>query len=179
MHTSRQTVVTSVLALIAGINKSSTPAAKATIAGVQYTSAQLTTALQVVVTLFTDVDAAEAAYKAALAAETAQAPPILALVQATKAYVRATVGNQQDVLVDYGMVPRKIPAPLTVAEKAAAVVKRDATRKARNTMGSKQKKAVTGATTPAVTPTVATPVNPPVATPVPGLVPSTATLTGK
>ena len=155
MHTSRQTVITSVLALIAGINKNSTPAAKATIAGVQYTSAQLTTALQVVVTLYEGVDAAEAAYKAKLAAEMAQAPPILALVQATKAYVRATVGNQPDVLVDYGMLPRKPRTPLTVAEKAAAVVKRNATREARHTMGKKQKKAITGATTPA-TPTVTT-----------------------
>jgi hypothetical protein len=167
-------VVTSVLALIAGIKKNYTPAAKATVAGVQYTSAQLTTALQVLVTLYAGVDAAEAAYKAKLAAETAQAPPILALVQATEAYVRATVGNQPDVLVDYGMVPRKPRTPLTLAEKAAALVKRAATRKARNTMGSKQKKAITGATTPAATPTVATSLPPGVL-----VAPSTATLTGK
>jgi dihydropteroate synthase len=174
MHTTKAELLTEVSALIAGINKNYAPGTKVPIAGVQYTASQLTSALQALITLLMDVDTAEAAYKAKLAAETAQAPSIIALVQATKGYVRATVGNQQDVLVDYGMVPRKIPAPLTAAEKAAVALKRAATRKARNTMGSKQKKAVTGATTPAVTPTFATPVPSGVV-----LVPQIAALTGK
>ena len=155
MRTPKNILIIQVTALIAGINKNYAAGTKVTIAGVQYTAAQLTSALQALVTLLTDVTTAEAVYKAKLAAETAQAPPILALVQATKAYVRATVGNQPDVLVDYGMLPRKPRTPLTVAEKAAAVVKRNATREARHTMGKKQKKAITGATTPA-TPTVTT-----------------------
>jgi hypothetical protein len=155
LHTSKTALIAEVTALIAGINKNFSAGTKVTIAGVQYTAAQLISALQALITLLTDVDTAEAAYKAKLAVETAQAAPILALVQATKGYVRATVGNQSDVLIDYGMAPRKIPAPLTAAEKAAVALKREATRKARNTMGSQQKKLVTGATVPAATPTAA------------------------
>jgi hypothetical protein len=48
------------------------------------------------------------------------------------------------VLADFGLRPKKAPTPLTVEEKAAAAAKRKATRVARNTMGSQQKKAVTG-----------------------------------
>jgi hypothetical protein len=155
LHTSKIIFISEVLALIAGINKTYAAGTKVTIAGVQYTAAQLTSALQALVTLMTDVQTAEAAYKAKLAVEAAQAPPMLALVQATKGYVRATVGDANDVLSDFGMVPRKTPAPLTAAEKAAASLKRAATRKARNTMGSQQKKLITGATVPAVTPTAA------------------------
>jgi len=147
--------MTEVSALIAGINQNFATGTKVPIAGVTYTTAQLTSALQALVTLLTDVSTAEAAYKAKLALEASQAPAVVALVQATKAYVRATVGDQSDVLVDYGMLPRKIPAPLTVAEKAAASLKRAATRKARNTMGSQQKKLVTGTVAPAATPTAA------------------------
>ncbi len=48
------------------------------------------------------------------------------------------------VLNDFGMTAPKAPGPKTVDAKATAAVKRSATRVARHTMGSVQKKGVTG-----------------------------------
>ena len=59
------------------------------------------------------------------------------------AFVKASFGNAPDVLVDFGLSPRKATTPLTAEQKAVASAKRKATRAARHVMGSKQRKAVT------------------------------------
>jgi hypothetical protein len=59
-------------------------------------------------------------------------------------------GASSSKLADFGFAPSK-RTPLTPAKKAAAAVKRAATRKARGTMGKKQKLAITG-TVPATEP---------------------------
>ena len=81
----------------------------------------------------------EASYKAKLATADAQAGALLTLLAASEAFVRATVGSSPDPLHDFGLMPRKVPAPRTAAQKAAAAVKGRATRAARHTMGSVQK----------------------------------------
>jgi hypothetical protein len=66
--------------------------------------------------------------------------------------------NAHALLNDFGMTMPKTPGPKTVEAKALAVAKRAATRKARHTMGSVQKKAVTGnVVAVTVTPVVAGP----------------------
>jgi hypothetical protein len=66
------------------------------------------------------------------------------------------------VLADFGIHP-KTRAPLTVEAKAAAAAKREATRTARGTKGSVQKKGIKGAVIGVtVTPITAAP---PIATP--------------
>ena len=61
------------------------------------------------------------------------------------------------MLADFGINP-KARAPLTVEAKAAAAAKRAATRAARHTMGSQQKKAIKGDVTGVlVTPITSTP----------------------
>ena len=157
MRTKKTVIITQILAMVAGISKHFATTAQVTIAGANYTPAALTTALMALATLLTDVTTAEASYKAKLATADAQAGALLTLLAASEAFVRATVGSSPDPLHDFGLMPRKVPAPRTAAQKAAAAVKGRATRAARHTMGSVQKKSVTGAA-PAATSTTVVPV---------------------
>jgi hypothetical protein len=116
--------------------------------------------------LSTYVDAHQAtatrrqAWKAAVGEqETAltNARPVRAQI---KTFLQGRLGKTSPDLTRYGFEPAKVPTR-TVAKKATAIAKNMATRKARNTMGSKQKKEVTGASTttaPAAPPAAPTPV---------------------
>jgi hypothetical protein len=57
--------------------------------------------------------------------------------------VKAAHGTSPEALAAFGLHP-KARVPLTVEAQAAAIAKRAATRAARHTMGSRQKKAVKG-----------------------------------
>jgi hypothetical protein len=129
--------------LIAGTAKHLSNTAPAAFLGGSFTADQITSKLQTLVDLRTDVDAAKAAAKAKIAAEVTQRPPLRAFMSALTSYVKVTFGTSPDVLADFGINP-KARVPPTVEEKAAAVAKRAATRAARHTMGSQQKKEVTG-----------------------------------
>jgi hypothetical protein len=135
----KATVVASAQQLIAGVTKHLTSGTQVTFAGGSYTPAQITSKLQQIVTLRTDVDAARATSKAKLAAEKADMAPLRTFMFALVAYVKAVYGTQPEVLTDFGLQV-KTRAPLTVEAKAAAAAKRKATRTARGTMGSNQKK---------------------------------------
>jgi hypothetical protein len=161
-NTGKATVVALAQQLIAGTAKHLASVTTVTLAGGSYTPAQITTKLQEVVSLRADVDAAKATTQAKLAAETADMPALRTLMGALVTYVKAAYGNAPDVLADFGVHP-KVRSPLTVAAKTAAAAKRKATRTARGTMGSKQKKEVKGAVIGVtVTPITA---GPPIATP--------------
>jgi hypothetical protein len=97
------------------------------------------------------VDDAKAAAKAKIADELAQASPLRSHMAAFVAFVKVAFGKSPDVLADFGLKPRKMKTPLTIEQKAAAAAKRKATRAARHTMGTSQKKKVKGTTI--VTPT--------------------------
>jgi hypothetical protein len=158
----KATVVTLAQQLIAGTAKHLASATTVMLAGGSYTPAQITTKLQQVVSLRTDVDTAKATTKAKLAAEKANMPALHTLMGALVTYVKASYGNAPDVLADFGIHP-KTRAPLTVEAKAAAAAKREATRTARGTKGSVQKKGIKGAVIGVtVTPITAAP---PIATP--------------
>jgi hypothetical protein len=107
------------------------------------TPADITSKLNQIVTLRTDVDAARVAARDKVAAERAAMPALRTLMDAYVTYVKATVFGATD-LADFGLTPKKAPAPLTADAKAAAVAKRASTRAARGTKGSKQKKVVKG-----------------------------------
>jgi hypothetical protein len=68
-----------------------------------------------------------------------------------------------DTLADFGLKPRKQPAPRTPEQKAAAVAKAKATRAARHTMGTKQKAQVKGTVPQAVPATPPAPATAPTA----------------
>ena len=129
---------------VAGIGKHLAGVAQVTFASAAHTPADLTKAFQALVDLRAAVVAAQAAVKAKLGAESAQSPAILVLLAGFEAYLKLTYSEQPDVLIDFGLMPKKARAPLTTEQKAVANAKRAATRKARGTAGSQQKKAVKG-----------------------------------
>ena len=152
--------------LVAGTQKHLTGVTQVPLLGSSFTPAEITTKLQSLVTLRSDVDTAKAATKAKLAAESAVMPSLLTLMSAFVTYLKAAYGGSPDVLADFGIIP-KARAPLTVEAKAAAAAKRTATRAARHTMGKQQKKPIKGdikgiLVTPltAAAPTVAAPAVP-------------------
>lgn len=49
------------------------------------------------------------------------------VIQAYQSYLESLLGNAPSTLADYGLAPRKVRAPLTVEQKAAAIAKRAAT----------------------------------------------------
>ncbi len=155
------TVVALAEQLIAGTSKHFANTTQVMFAGGSFTSAQVSEKLQALVKLRNDVDAVKASTKAKLAVEKTDAPALRTFMGAYVTFVKATFGNAPDVLADFGLHP-KARAQLTVEAKTAAAAKRKATRAARHTMGSVQKRGVKGA----VTGIVVTPVTgtPPVAT---------------
>ena len=75
-----------------------------------------------------------------VAAEKAAMPALRTLMDAYVTYVKATVFGATD-LADFGLTPKKAPAPLSAeARRRRAVAKRASTRAARGTKGSKQKR---------------------------------------
>lgn len=158
---SKAQVVARAEALIAGVNKHLSSVPAMTLVGQSLTPAQLVQRLQALVDLRTAVLAAQASAKARVSEETAQSPPLHVLMSACTAYVRASYLNMPDVLADFGLQTRT-RVPLTVEAKTVAVAKRAATRAARHTMGSQQRKGIKGDVTGVtVTPIVATPPAPP------------------
>ena len=132
--------------------------------GTTRTVAAVVQVLQTLAALRAAVLAAQATAKTKVADENDQAPALLAIVDDYVAFIRAKFGQQPDVLVDFGLAPRKVAAPLTAEQKAVAAAKRTATRQARHTMGTVQKKTVKGAIHASLVVTPA-PGSPPAATP--------------
>jgi hypothetical protein len=112
------------------------------VGGVTYTIDALSQALQAIADVRAGVEAAKAAAAAKIDAEEAQASANSALMNAFESVVRGMFPSA-DVLSDFGFAPRKRATP-TALVKAAAVAKREATRKARHTMGTLQKKSIKG-----------------------------------
>jgi hypothetical protein len=129
--------------LIAGVDKLLANQTQVLLAGGTFTPAQITQRLQAIVTLRADVDAAKASTRAKLASEKADMPALRIFMDALATFVKAAYGTSPESLAAFGIVP-KARKQLTVEEKAAAAAKRAATRTARHTMGTKQKKVVKG-----------------------------------
>jgi len=150
--------------LIGGIGKRLANNGQLLLAGSTFTSAQVTDKLQQLVNLRSDVNAAKANTTAKIAAEEANAPALRLFMEAFVTFVKAAFASQPDALADFGLRPRKVPAPKTAVELAAANARRQATRQARGVLGSKKralvKGDVTGVTiTPTVSPPPAQPAN--------------------
>jgi hypothetical protein len=143
--------------LIAGTGKHLPTTTQVPLLGGSFTPDQITSKIQSLVNLRSDVVAARATTRAKVANEVAQTPALRAFMSAFEMHVKAAFGSSPDVLADFGIAP-KARAPLTVEAKAAAAAKRAATRAARHTLGSKQKKAIKGDVTGVrVTPITASP----------------------
>jgi len=156
-------------ALILGLQKQ-LPGGQFTLLSTVYTTATLVTALQGTLTALTAVTAAHAALKVTLAAwnteEAKMAPVILAL----RRILQSMYADAPDTLAVFGLEARKVPAPRTLAQKAATAAKAKATRIARGTTSKKQKLTVSGnvtgvTITPITAPTAAPTVEPVTAQP--------------
>ncbi len=121
--------------------------------GATRTVSALTELLQSFVDLRSAVVASQAATKAKVAAERAEAPALLPVIREYVAFVRATFGNSPDALADFGLSSRKGRVQPKSETVTVAVAKRKATRAARHTMGKVQKKDVKGAVKVTVTTT--------------------------
>jgi hypothetical protein len=147
--------------LIAGTQKHP-PTGPLTIGGATFTATALVQLLQSLADALAAADAAKASWQDALKNVTGVRGKVGPVVQAYRTWLVATYGSAPSTLADYGVTPRKAPTPLTAEQKVARAAKAAATRKARNTMGSKKKKSVKG-TVPTAAPVTSTPASPPVA----------------
>jgi len=111
--------------------------------GVTYVLNDLLRILQDPIDLVSPTSAAKAAYHAAVAAEKSAVAKANAVYQELRTRVLSDFKAQPQTLADFGMTltNKQVPDAQTVAE---AVQKRDATRKARHTMGKRQKAKIKG-----------------------------------
>ena len=156
-------------ALILGLQKQ-LPGGQFTLLSTVYTTASLVTALQGTITALTAVTAAHAGLKVTLAAWEAEEAKMGPVILALRRVLQSMYGDAPDTLAVFGLEARKVPAPRTLAQKAATAAKAEATRKARGTTSKKQKLAVSGnvtgiTITPITAPTAAPPAEPVTAQP--------------
>jgi hypothetical protein len=133
--------------LAAGTQKRLSTIGQLIIGSGTFTPAQVVSELQSFASLRASVDAAKATLKAALEDEKSKGVSLRTFFNTFIVFVRAAFGNSPDILADFGLLPKKVKAPLTVAQKAAAAAKHKATREARGTKGTRQKALIKGAVT--------------------------------
>ena len=140
---SKATTLARLQALIAGTKKHF-PATNITLGNATYTAATLVEIFQNLADAIAATDAAHASSKDAVTAlrgARAKASPVLLDY---KRWLLTTFGTAAQTLADFGVQPSKARTALTSEQKAAAAVKRNATRAARGTMGQKKKLAIKG-----------------------------------
>lgn len=143
--TSRTTAaaLAQVQALMAGMQKHF-PSGTFTLEGASYTTVTLLQTLGSLADALSGVLAAHAGLKASLLTLAKVAATIGPVEKACRGFVVAAYGNSPQQLADFGVPPRKQPAPRTSEQKAAAAAKAKATRIAQGTKSRKQKLAVKG-----------------------------------
>jgi len=114
------------------------------------TPAEIVKVLQTRLSAGQAVVAAQAAREAAVKADRDERAKTATFVSSLRRLVEAMFAQSPDTLAAFGLTARRV-AKKTVAIKATAVAKSKATRKARNTLGRKQKAKVKG-TVPATPP---------------------------
>jgi hypothetical protein len=100
--------------------------------------------LETLVTNRSAVVSAQATAKSKVSTEKTALPALVAFLNAFTKFVRFTFENDPEALADFGLAPYKERTPMTAEDKAVAVAKRDATRKARGTMSPKEKAQIHG-----------------------------------
>jgi hypothetical protein len=134
----KQTIINRDSARIAGIQKHSMTQASILVAGVSYTPAQAIQVYQDDLDATQAVAQAKSALKAALAKSSTVRSVADTFDSAFKRCIEGAYIGQPDTLDDFGIDPVVRSTP-SVATKAAAAVKTEATRAARHIMGKKQR----------------------------------------
>jgi hypothetical protein len=130
-------------ARIAGFQKHFSTTASMSIGNASYTLAEVIQVYQDDLNADAAVALALAAYRSAVATAVAANAKTAAFDLTVRKFVVGSFGVPPGPAGDFGIEATPQHAP-NAQTKAQAVVKRDATRKARQTMGSRQKLAITG-----------------------------------
>ncbi len=153
--------------VIVGIKKDLQNVSSVPLAGSAYPTATLEQLIQSRIDAANTVANARAQWLEAVAAYKSLNTKVTPLVRALRQYVVNVYGPDSTVLADFGFTPSKKKV-LTPEEQVAKAEKAAATRKARGTMGKKQKAKIKGtvdttapATPPAATAPAVTPAAPP------------------
>jgi hypothetical protein len=147
-----------------GLQQEYPPTATIVLAGVSFAPADIAKAFQAVVDAADATTAATAMFHKAVADEQAAIATAGPMYRALKAYILNAHKASPDVLAAFGFTlpSRQVPSAATVSD---AVTKRAATRKARHTMGPRQKAGIKGTVTTAPATPAGSPTTP--ETPVP------------
>jgi hypothetical protein len=156
--------------LVDGLNKHAQAITSFVIAGATVTMKDIITNLQTLIASANTVESTRATWQNAVKADKDERAKLKAFVSSVKQALLLAFAGSIDALADFGLTPHKV-AVRTPAQKIAAAAKAKATRAARHTAGTKQKKAIKG-TVPTTAP--GTPAAAPVPTPAPAPVPSPA-----
>jgi hypothetical protein len=120
------------------------------IGGASMTIPQVLAKMQAILEMLNSVTAAKTAYQHAIATRKGELVADHAFYSNVVAYLKQAFGpTDQTTLAEFGILPPKAKAKPSTTTRAIAAAKAAATRKARGTMGKKQKAAIT--TTPAPT----------------------------
>jgi hypothetical protein len=141
----RTTTVALDAKILLGIQKDLLTYQQIPLGQVIYNPATLATFYQSRIDAANQVATTKAAWQHAVANYEALVKQGALVTTGLKAFVMGIYGKTGPQLADFGFTPPKT-ATLTPEQKAAAVAKRAATRKARGTVGPKAKLAITGAT---------------------------------
>jgi hypothetical protein len=126
-----------------GVDKHFAKVKNLTLAGVTYTPATLKATFAAETDAHNALDQSRAQLKEQVATARAAQAKASAARKGLKAYVLGNYGAQAvNVLADFGMTPPKTPGPKTSLAKAQAAARAKATRKARHTMGKRERLAI-------------------------------------
>jgi len=149
--------------VILGIQKNLLSVPTLSLVGQAITPADLVKLVQSCIDSGNAIAPAKVQWTTAVQAYRALNKQVTPILRGLRAYVINTYGPTSTVLADFGFSPTKTVVK-TPEVKAIAAKKSVATRKARNTLGKKQKKSITGATVsptaPATPPTASAPAAP-------------------
>jgi hypothetical protein len=129
--------------LIAGLQKNA-PNLALIIASQTYTTSQIITILQSLVTSGSSVITTKSSWHVAVLANNKLEAQYALLVSALRVQLGSMYSDNETTLADFGLSPRKQAKPLTVEEAAAKKAKAAATRLARGTTSKQKKAAITG-----------------------------------
>jgi hypothetical protein len=129
--------------LSAGLTKHGATLAPFVVAGQTYKPADVITTLQTRKNTATNVATTRSSWRAAVAADRNERAQTAPLIAGVKQSLQVTYAGSVDTLADFGLEPRK-KAVVSPETRVASAAKAKATRTARRTMGSVQKKAVKG-----------------------------------
>jgi hypothetical protein len=140
---SKNRFVSSLRQAMAGVQKHFAQVPSLVLDGASTPPAALTATFQSAIDAVAKATAAEQAFHDSVAAQDAAMASAKTSLAALHSLVKSQLGSTETVLGDFGFTAPKRQMP-SEATKAAAVVKRAATRAARGTKGKRQKAAIKG-----------------------------------